>query len=149
MCNEWRLLTLVCRKDFLLSGRIIVPNGAPSSKVNVKTIPIKPQTFRSRRFKATLSMLEETSRVQRSQVQTSQVQTSQVLTSTAKTSGIRTANQKRLLASLAQKRVFKSFRSTSLWLIMLLSFCLYLTQRYAVIHIVLFSTCYFNSNISL
>jgi hypothetical protein len=149
MCNEWRLLTLVCRKDFLLSGRIIVPNGAPSSKVDVKTILIKPQTFRSRRFKATLSMLEETSRVQRSQVQTSQVQTSQVLTSTAKTSGIRTANQKRLLASLAQKRVFKSFRSTSLWLIMLLSFCLYLTQRYAVIHIVLFSRCYFNSNISL
>lgn len=149
MCNEWRLLTLVCRKDFLLSGRIIVPNGAPSSKVDVKTILIKPQTFRSRRFKATLSMLEETSWVQRSQVQTSQVQTSQVLTSTAKTSGIRTANQKRLLASLAQKRVFKSFRSTSLWLIMLLSFCLYLTQRYAVIHIVLFSRCYFNSNISL
>jgi hypothetical protein len=36
-----------------------------------------------------------------------------------------------------------------LWLLMLLSFCLYLTQRYAVIHIVLFSRCYFNSNISL
>jgi hypothetical protein len=30
-----------------------------------------------------------------------------------------------------------------LWLLMLLSFCLYLTQRYAVIHIVLFSTCLF------